>query len=405
MYNEINTKKYMIIPVYDTVVLPAVDMQMKIYDLTENEKSRIKIDGNKAVLLPLKEDARPGEITAGSFYGLGVLADIRSVSQSKMGTILHATTLDKVSVSGISNVGEILEGACSIIPEEKDITAQGERELLDSMKGISGEIAAKFEGGDMAMRYIRRNAEFFEIDRIAALGFSAGGHLCGTLGTMYDCPEVADLGDASLLRPDALGLCYPVLIGWGPTHEGTFENISGGSPALRARLSLDKQVRPDMPPVFLWHTRDDNAVPCRNSLIMACALEEKGVDLEKAKSIDMRQYIYNMPTVMAAADVVIARAGAATCNEIAATGTPSILIPSPNVTDNHQEKNARALEAAGGAVVVLESECTAQRLMDELSALLSDRERHSRMGCAVQRMAVPDSAERICDILEALAKE
>ena len=61
MYNEINTKKYMIIPIYDTVVLPAVDMQMKIYDLTENEKSRIKIDGNKAVLLPLKEDAKPGE--------------------------------------------------------------------------------------------------------------------------------------------------------------------------------------------------------------------------------------------------------------------------------------------------------------------------------------------------------
>lgn len=133
----------------------------------------------------------------------------------------------------------------------------------------------------MAMRYIRENAAEFCVDpgMVAAIGFSAGGHLCGTLGTMYDCPEVADLGDASLLRPDALGLCYPVLIGWGPTHEGTFENISGGNPELRARLSLDKQVRPDMPPVFLWHTRDDNAVPCRNSLIMACALEEKGVDL------------------------------------------------------------------------------------------------------------------------------
>ena len=130
MYNEINTKKYMIIPVYDTVVLPAVDMQMKIYDLTENEKSRIKIDGNKAVLLPLKEDARPGEITAGSFYGLGVLADIRSISQSKMGTILHATTLDKVSVSGISNVGEILEGACSIIPDRSQIRRRGHGHAL-----------------------------------------------------------------------------------------------------------------------------------------------------------------------------------------------------------------------------------------------------------------------------------
>ena len=133
----------------------------------------------------------------------------------------------------------------------------------------------------LAMRYIRENAEDFCVNprMVAAIGFSAGGHLCGTLGTMYDCPEVSDLGDAGLLRPDALGLCYPVTVGWGPTHEGTFENMSGGDPALRARLSLDKQVRPDMPPVFLWHTRDDNAVPCRNSLILTCALEEKGVDL------------------------------------------------------------------------------------------------------------------------------
>lgn len=133
----------------------------------------------------------------------------------------------------------------------------------------------------LAMRYIRENAEDFCVNprMVAAIGFSAGGHLCGTLGTMYDCPEVQDLGDAKLLRPDALGLCYPVTISWGPTHEGTFENVSGGDPELRARLSLDKQVRPDMPPVFLWHTRDDGAVPCRNSLILACALEEKGVDM------------------------------------------------------------------------------------------------------------------------------
>ena len=133
----------------------------------------------------------------------------------------------------------------------------------------------------MAMRYIRENASDFCVDpkMVASIGFSAGGHLCGTLGTMYDCPEVQDLGDAKLLRPDALGLCYPVTISWGPTHEGTFENVSGGDPELRDRLSLDKQVRPDMPPVFLWHTRDDGAVPCRNSLILACALEEKGVDM------------------------------------------------------------------------------------------------------------------------------
>lgn len=133
----------------------------------------------------------------------------------------------------------------------------------------------------MAMRYIREHAEEFEVDahHIAAMGFSAGGHLCGTLGMMYDCPEVADLGAADLLRPDALGLCYPVAVSWGTTHKGSFQNLCGTDAALWQRLSLEKLVRSDMPPVFLWHTRDDDCVPCRNSLILANALEQAGIDM------------------------------------------------------------------------------------------------------------------------------
>lgn len=132
----------------------------------------------------------------------------------------------------------------------------------------------------LAMRYIRENAAEFEVHpkMVAALGFSAGGHLCGTLGTMFDCDEVLDIGSARLLRPDALVLCYPVAVSWGPTHEGSFVNLSGGDEKLRQRLSLEKCVRRDMPPVFLWHTRDDDSVPVRNSLILAAALEEAGVD-------------------------------------------------------------------------------------------------------------------------------
>ena len=132
----------------------------------------------------------------------------------------------------------------------------------------------------MAMRYIRENADALEVNpnMIAAIGFSAGGHLCGTLGTMYDCPEVADLGDTALLRPDALCLGYPVAVAWGKTHEGTFRNISGGNEALRMRLSIDKLARADMPPVFLWHTRDDSGVPVRNSLVLAQRLDELGVN-------------------------------------------------------------------------------------------------------------------------------
>jgi UDP-N-acetylglucosamine--N-acetylmuramyl-(pentapeptide) pyrophosphoryl-undecaprenol N-acetylglucosamine transferase len=117
----------------------------------------------------------------------------------------------------------------------------------------------------------------------------------------------------------------------------------------------------------------------------------------------MQEYIYNMPTLMAAADVFISRAGASSCSEIAASGTPCILIPSPNVTDNHQEKNARALERQGGAVVIPENECTPQRLYSEITALLADKVRYDAMSRALYAMAVPDSAERLCNLMEQLA--
>ena len=97
----------------------------------------------------------------------------------------------------------------------------------------------------MAMRYIRENADRFEIDpgKVAALGFSAGGHLCGTLGTMFDSDQVADLGTAEQLRPDALGLCYPVAVSWGRTHEGSFRNLCGGDEQLRQRHRRGWQER------------------------------------------------------------------------------------------------------------------------------------------------------------------
>ena len=130
-----------------------------------------------------------------------------------------------------------------------------------------------------------------------------------------------------------------------------------------------------------------------------------GVDYENCPSIDMREYIFDMPTVMAAADVVIGRAGSATCNEIAVTGTPCILIPSPNVTGNHQEKNARVLENGGGAVVILEKDCTPEVLYAEVQGLLVDEERREAMSRALHGMVKIDSAERICDIVEELAKK
>ena len=129
---------------------------------------------------------------------------------------------------------------------------------------------------------------------------------------------------------------------------------------------------------------------------------EQGVDLSSCDSIDMREYIYNMPTLLAAADVFIGRAGSGTCNEVAAVGVPSILIPSPNVTSNHQEKNARVLSDNGGAVLLLEKDCTAEKLYAEITSLLADEARRQAMRLQLGRQAILDSAERICSILEEL---
>lgn len=128
-------------------------------------------------------------------------------------------------------------------------------------------------------------------------------------------------------------------------------------------------------------------------------VKEQGVDLSKAPAIDMREFIYDMPNVMAAADLVICRAGAATISEVAAAGKPAIFVPSPNVVDNHQEKNARILEKHGAAIVLRESECSGDVLYEETKKIISDPAVLENMSQAVQEMAVPDSAERIYEII------
>ena len=133
-------------------------------------------------------------------------------------------------------------------------------------------------------------------------------------------------------------------------------------------------------------------------------VKDNGVNYENIAALDIREYIYNMPTVMAAADIIIGRAGSATCNEIAASGTPCILIPSPNVTNNHQEKNARVLEEGGGAVVVLEKECTPEKMYELIRNLLKDENRREEMSRKLHTMVHLNSTERICDIVEQLSK-
>lgn len=134
-------------------------------------------------------------------------------------------------------------------------------------------------------------------------------------------------------------------------------------------------------------------------------LKELGLDISSHPNLQLQEYLYDMPTAMAAADLVICRAGAATISEITVSGTPAIIVPSPNVTDNHQEKNARVLEKCGAAVVIREKDCTGAILHRVAQKLLSDKEKLSSMRQALSKLAAVDSTERIVKTIVDLVRE
>lgn len=115
-------------------------------------------------------------------------------------------------------------------------------------------------------------------------------------------------------------------------------------------------------------------------------------------------YVHNMPEVLAATSLIVNRAGASFLAEITALGIPSVLIPSPNVTNNHQEANARQLEREGAASVILERELTGQRLHDAIRAVIGDDTVRTRMSAAARRLGKRDAASLITEELRALAR-
>ncbi len=132
-------------------------------------------------------------------------------------------------------------------------------------------------------------------------------------------------------------------------------------------------------------------------------LAEKGVDVN-SKHIIIRDYINDMHRCLAAADLVICRAGASSLSEFQALGKPSILIPYPFATENHQFHNAMALADKGAAIVIEEKDLTPARLMQEIDSLLESPGKLDKMGKAAKAMAVTDAQQRIVEILGKIAK-
>ena len=120
--------------------------------------------------------------------------------------------------------------------------------------------------------------------------------------------------------------------------------------------------------------------------------------------IDVREYIYDMPKVMSAADVIVCRSGASTISELTYLGKPAVIVPSPNVVNDHQTKNAGVLARAGAAVMLPEVGLDGGTLYREITALLDSRERMDAMHRASEKLGVHDAADRIASLVIGLAQ-
>ena len=136
-----------------------------------------------------------------------------------------------------------------------------------------------------SVELIRAHAAEWYVDpsRIVVQGSSAGGHLAGCLGAFWNADFLArDLGTPpELRRPNGLILSYPVVTSGPYAHRDSFFHLLGKRESeLLDLLSLERQVGPQVPPVFLWHTYTDQSVPVENSLLLLSALRQAGVSAE-----------------------------------------------------------------------------------------------------------------------------
>ncbi len=174
-------------------------------------------------------------------------------------------------------------------------------------------------------------------------------------------------------------------LGARPLNENVYELIKN--------YSLNKNI-------IHYHATGKSGWDVQSELYKKLGFEEIAQDTLKKNNVTVCKYIYNMYQLLPASDVTICRAGAMTLSELSVLGKAAIIVPSPYVTNNHQYKNAKTLSDRGAGVLIEEKDLTGEELIKQVKALLENDQERIKMEKAVGEFAIPDSLDRIYQIIK-----
>ncbi|MBC1429349.1 undecaprenyldiphospho-muramoylpentapeptide beta-N-acetylglucosaminyltransferase [Listeria seeligeri] len=173
--------------------------------------------------------------------------------------------------------------------------------------------------------------------------------------------------------------------------------VFGGSRGARGINEAVESILPE------WNKREFQLLYVTGEVHYA-KIKDTLADLNLGNHISVQPFIYDMPKILNAVTLVVSRAGATTLAELTALGVPSILIPSPYVTANHQEYNARALEKNNAAIVITEAELKETDLMAAIDSILNDEEKLTGMKQSAKQMGRPDAANKLVEVALSIMK-
>ncbi len=146
----------LILPMFNTVLLPDVDYRLSVEHISDAERSRIQIDEGRAIFLPMRTEKPRQELTKEDFFPLGIIADISQIQDGPMGTVVEAQAREKIHVTEITITEGIIEGEYEAVDEVMDVTFSAEKKLLEALKKLTTEMASQIRGGEYAVEYLKK---------------------------------------------------------------------------------------------------------------------------------------------------------------------------------------------------------------------------------------------------------